>query len=161
MSASMPGSLKAEPNLTPLLDLVFQLITFFMLLINFGKDDFNAQVRLPSATSARPGDVSSNPDEDRLVIHINKDGQLLARKDVGGDDALEYDRAVKYLHDQAQLVRESFAQFRDKRFSPGEKLPTTLVIRADKETRFEDLHRLIAAAQKEGFQDFAMKVLTR
>ena len=161
MSASMPGSLKAEPNLTPLLDLVFQLITFFMLLINFGKDDFNAQVRLPSATSARPGDVAASADEDRLVVHVNKDGQVLARKDSGGDDPLEYDRAVRYLHDQAQLVRVNFAQFRNKRFNPGEKLPTTLVIRADKETRFEDLHRLIAAAQKEGFQDFSLKVLTR
>ena len=35
MSASMSHSSSAEPNLTPILDMVFQLITFFMLVINF------------------------------------------------------------------------------------------------------------------------------
>jgi len=36
MSGALPGSsVKSEPNLTPILDMVFQLITFFMLVINF------------------------------------------------------------------------------------------------------------------------------
>ena len=30
MAASTSSELRAEPNLTPLLDVVFQLITFFM-----------------------------------------------------------------------------------------------------------------------------------
>ena len=45
---------KAEPNLTPLLDIVFQLITFFMLVINFSNENYDARVRLPVAGSARP-----------------------------------------------------------------------------------------------------------
>lgn len=159
MSASMPGALKAEPNLTPLLDLVFQLVTFFMLLVNFGKDDFNSQVRLPSASSARP--VEAGTDEDRLVLHINKFGQLLARRDEGGDDPLELDRAARFLREQAVSVRENLRQYQGKTINPGEKLPTTLVIRADKETQCEDLLKLISAAQKEGFQNFSLKVLTR
>ena len=35
MSASMSHGSSAEPNLTPILDMVFQLITFFMLVISF------------------------------------------------------------------------------------------------------------------------------
>ena len=35
MAGSVSSELQAEPNLTPLLDVVFQLITFFMLVINF------------------------------------------------------------------------------------------------------------------------------
>ena len=31
----MSASSENEPNLTPILDMVFQLITFFMLVINF------------------------------------------------------------------------------------------------------------------------------
>ena len=46
--------LKAEPNLTPLLDVVFQLITFFMLVINFSSENYDQRVRLPVAESARP-----------------------------------------------------------------------------------------------------------
>ena len=48
MSASMSAE-KAEPNLTPLLDVVFQLITFFMLVINFSNENYDARVRLPVA----------------------------------------------------------------------------------------------------------------
>ena len=33
---SAQGLEGAEPNLTPMLDMVFQLVTFFMLVINFG-----------------------------------------------------------------------------------------------------------------------------
>ena len=54
MSASMSSEIKAEPNLTPLLDVVFQLITFFMLVINFSNDNYDQRVRLPVAGSARP-----------------------------------------------------------------------------------------------------------
>ena len=56
MSASMNSDVKAEPNLTPLLDVVFQLITFFMLVINFSQDNFDSRIRLPVAGSARPQD---------------------------------------------------------------------------------------------------------
>ena len=35
MSAFLSSDNRAEPNLTPILDMVFQLITFFMLVINF------------------------------------------------------------------------------------------------------------------------------
>ena len=45
---------KAEPNLTPLLDVVFQLITFFMLVINFSSENYDQRVRLPVAESAVP-----------------------------------------------------------------------------------------------------------
>ena len=51
MSANMGNEVRAEPNLTPLLDVVFQLITFFMLVINFSKDNYDARIKLPVAGS--------------------------------------------------------------------------------------------------------------
>src|SRR5436190_1151310 len=44
-----------EPNLTPILDMVFQLITFFMLVINFKSASMDLSLRLPVVGSARPG----------------------------------------------------------------------------------------------------------
>ena len=41
------NSERAEPNLTPLLDMVFQLITFFMLVINFSSENYDARVLTP------------------------------------------------------------------------------------------------------------------
>ena len=59
MSAKVAES--AEPDLTPLLDIVFQLITFFMLVINFSNDNYDQRVRLPVAGTARPVRSSSIP----------------------------------------------------------------------------------------------------
>ncbi len=67
MSGSLINSMKAEPNLTPLLDVVFQLITFFMLVINFSSENYDQRVRLPVAESARPMDEEQQVMEDRLV----------------------------------------------------------------------------------------------
>lgn len=54
MSASVGGSgQKAEPNLTPILDMVFQLITFFMLVINFKSASMDLELKLPVLGSAR------------------------------------------------------------------------------------------------------------
>ena len=44
----------AEPNLTPLLDLVLQLVMFFMIVSNFIMEQTNEAVRLPIAVSAKP-----------------------------------------------------------------------------------------------------------
>ena len=44
----------AEPNLTPMLDMVFQLVTFFMLVINFQAASLDMSLKLPVVGSARP-----------------------------------------------------------------------------------------------------------
>ena len=46
-----------NPNLTPLLDVVLQLITFFMMLVHFGTrlEGATKAVRLPVAPAAFPG----------------------------------------------------------------------------------------------------------
>ena len=46
------GEISAEPNLTPLLDLVLQLIFFFMLCANFVQEDLNEDIQLPTASQA-------------------------------------------------------------------------------------------------------------
>ena len=69
--------MKAEPNLTPLLDVVFQLITFFMLVINFSSENYDQRVRLPVADSARPIDEPEQVSEDRLVLNVDSEGHLL------------------------------------------------------------------------------------
>ena len=78
MSATMSSDVRAEPNLTPLLDVVFQLITFFMLVINFSNDNYDQRVRLPVAGSARPvDDGDEGVAEDRLVLNVDRQGHLL------------------------------------------------------------------------------------
>ncbi len=54
MAGSAHSAEKAEPNLTPILDMVFQLITFFMLVLNFKAAELDLSLRLPIIGSAKP-----------------------------------------------------------------------------------------------------------
>src|SRR5438034_11288259 len=62
-----------EPNLTPLLDVVLQLLMFFMMCVNFVSEQVNENIKLPVAQSARPMDKAEN---DVLFLNLNKLGQL-------------------------------------------------------------------------------------
>ena len=153
MSASMGSEMKAEPNLTPLLDVVFQLITFFMLLINFSNDNYDARVRLPVAGAARPMDDAESLSEDRFVMNVDRDGHLLL-----GGKALYVQKAAEEIKNQAKLIRRNAEAATGKKL--GDSLPTTVVLRADKDTSFTNLYTLITACQANGFRKFALKAMS-
>src|SRR5207344_1102721 len=73
MSASIHASEQADPNLTPILDMVFQLITFFMLVINFQSAALDMSLKLPVVGSARPVATQT---EDLMVLNVNGKGQV-------------------------------------------------------------------------------------
>ena len=43
-----------EVNLIPMIDIVIQLITFFLMLVNFDNSNTDERVRLPVADLAKP-----------------------------------------------------------------------------------------------------------
>src|SRR4051812_35913930 len=69
---SESNSERAEPNLTPLLDMVFQLITFFMLVINFKGASLDMSLKLPVLGSARPLDKHGKLEP--LLLNIDTEG---------------------------------------------------------------------------------------
>jgi biopolymer transport protein ExbD len=60
-------------NLTPLIDVVFLLLIFFLVATRFAQDDRELPVQLPSASSAVP--MTMEPSE--LVINIDANGQYV------------------------------------------------------------------------------------
>ncbi|MFO0951751.1 MAG: biopolymer transporter ExbD [Isosphaeraceae bacterium] len=154
MSASV-DSMKAEPDLTPLLDVVFQLITFFMLVINFSNDNFDQRVKLPVAGTARPVEERERVAEDRLVLNIDKEGHLLMN-----GQAMPMHKAVSEIKHQADLVKLNLKAAGQK---PGDNgmLPTTIVLRADKDVEFSSFYGLLTACQSNGFYKFALKAMDK
>ncbi|WP_422929944.1 ExbD/TolR family protein [Singulisphaera sp. PoT] len=153
MSASMSSEMSAEPNLTPLLDVVFQLITFFMLVINFSNENYDQRIKLPVAGSAQPTeDGQKGVDEDRLVLNISNQGHLL----VNGKD-LPSDKAGAEIRHLADLTRRNLDAAGVKKSAD---LPTTIILRADKGTEFSDLYALITQCQANGFRKFALKAMS-
>jgi biopolymer transport protein ExbD len=139
----------ANPNLTPLLDVVLQLITFFMMLIHFGTrlEGATRVVRLPTAPAALPGaDLAL----DRLGVVIDTQGRLLVE-----DRALEATEAEAWWAEQATRRREG----QETLGGPVEDLATTVIVRADKDAPYGTIRRTLATAQARGFAHFSLVVL--
>ena len=141
---------RAEPNLTPLLDMVFQLITFFMLVINFKTAAMDLSLRLPVVGSARPIESQAG---DLLVLNIDKEGTLKV-----------YNKPVQdipgYIKNEAQASLLA-ARRTNPKIQADDPLPTTVVVRADKETPFKLLNKVISSCKENGFLNFSFKVLNR
>jgi biopolymer transport protein ExbD len=152
VSGTVTAEVRAEPNLTPLLDVVFQLITFFMMVVNFSQDNYNQTIHLPVALSARPVEASRSA-EDRLVLNIDSEGHLL----FNGKN-LTIEEAIKEIATQARLVKLN-AEVTGTKIKPEDGLPTTIVIRGDRETQFSQFYRLVSACQANGFRKFALKAM--
>lgn len=57
-------------NLTPLIDVVFLLLIFFLVATRFAQEDRELTVQLPSAANALP--MTLEPNE--LVVHVDRQG---------------------------------------------------------------------------------------
>jgi biopolymer transport protein ExbD len=153
MSAHLSTELKAEPNLTPLLDVVFQLITFFMLMINFSSDNYDRSITLPVAGSARPIEDEQQLSEDRLVLNIDKEGHLLL-----GGEVQPLHKAIQSIRREAEIIKLNLKVAGHKPDASG-TLPTTIVLRADREATATSVLGIIKACQSNGFRKFALKAM--
>ncbi len=62
-------------TLTPLIDVVFLLLIFFLVATQFAQDDEQLPIQLPSASNALP--MTLEPEE--LVISVGEDGTYVSR----------------------------------------------------------------------------------
>lgn len=138
-----------ELNLTPLLDVVLQLITFFMMLVYFGSriEGDSKSVRLPVAAAALP---SADLGLDRLVVALDREGRLLVEGEARSDTS-----ASDWWAERALKRREG----RRIAGGPGDELPTLVVIRADREAPYGTVRKMLATAQSKGFARFTLVVL--
>lgn len=146
MSGSVSSDVKAEPNLTPVLDMVFQLITFFMLVINFQSAEIDEKLELPVVGSARA--VSTDGRTGLLVLNIDKEGNVRTTMPIRDIDS--------FLRIQSQAMLKVHGMTEEDLIE-GKDIPTTVVIRADRATPFGKFNRVIKLCQDGGFRNFALR----
>ena len=119
-------------NLTPLIDIVFLLLIFFMVSTTFSKES-QLRIRLPDASP--DSEVEQRPS--RLVVAITKSGDYSIRgpNESTGHHLLSRERAVL-----AQAMAKG-AQGTDE---------LVVVIRADRKTPHEAVVRVMDVARKLG-----------
>lgn len=83
-------------DLTPIVDVVFNLLIFFALSLNFAATSGGINVKLPSATSAEPVKA------EQVTINMTKDGKLFYNdKDIDIEGLTE---KLKEVEDKNSIV---------------------------------------------------------
>lgn len=139
---------RAEPNLTPLLDMVFQLITFFMLVINFKGASLDLSLKLPVLGSARPLDHTGK--HEPVLLNIDSDGHVNA-----------YGQTVDVEQCVAREARLLRADLRMSGIPETGDLPAAVIIRADRAAPFHLVNHVITVCQNEGYRQFSLNAMTR
>jgi len=141
----LPGTL-IEPNFTPLLDVVLQLIVFLLMLVQLGsrlEDAGHAAVRLPVAPARLPRGMQGS---DRLNVGLNAQGRLLVPDQ---PEPLDSQQASDWWAAQAAARRPE---------SGSNSITTEVIVRADARARHGAVRRALATAQSHGFRWFSLVV---
>ena len=83
-----------SPDLTPLIDVVFLLLIFFLVTSTFKKDELALLLNLPKASD---GKSSQKEMKDRLVIELTDDKLAVNNSEMGIE---EFDQKVGTLEDK-------------------------------------------------------------
>jgi biopolymer transport protein ExbD len=129
----------AEMDMTPMIDVTFQLIAFFMFVLNFSEVDQDQRINLPLSELARPPEVAY---DQPLTIQLTSEDTILFAGDELTSTALK-----------AALLREA----RLIRFAEKEVSDVTVVIRADRLAKTGKVQELIQLCQEAEFDTFALR----
>ena len=130
-----------EGDLTPMIDMTFQLIAFFMLVINFSDVEQDQRVQLPASELAKPPPA---PYEQPLTIHLTDSDQYI----FGGKEMLEIAQLKSALLRETQII---------KRHTSKSLADVTVIIRADADARTGQVQEVIQACQELEFEKFALR----
>lgn len=141
-----------EMDMTPMIDIVFQLIAFFMVITNFEQTQADERVKLPEDQLARPAE---NKRDNELVLNFgyerNADG---SRKGTGDPYIFYTDQKIPVANIQDEL------EFEKKTFETVqgvEPKEVTVVIRADAEVPTGQVQELIKKCQEVNFEKFSLR----
>jgi biopolymer transport protein ExbD len=123
------GTALGSLSLTPLIDVVFLLLIFFLVATRFAQEDRELDVPLPDASEAKPLTVA--PKE--IFINIDQEGRYYVDR-----------QFLEAAELEALLVRAA----------TNNPLRQSVVIRADKRVPFDHVVRAINLCKKSGIRDY-------
>jgi biopolymer transport protein ExbD len=136
---------ECKPNFMPLLDMVLQLVMFFMICANFVMDQMDEKVKLPEAQSAKAMDSKV---DDYLILNVDDKGAVLKVK----DDPYP-------LRTQAELATFFANQAKTSQKDGEGNVKKLLIIRAHKDTTFDKVFLILQAAKAAKFKAVQLRAI--
>jgi biopolymer transport protein ExbD len=116
-------------NMTPVIDIVFNLLIFFLVAARLAEEDRNLDVRLPSASEARP--MTERPRE--MVINVDEGGNY-------------------YIGHERMTLEEVDGVLEAARVN--NPLQQSVVIRADKRVQYDAVIQVMNLCKKHAIEQF-------
>lgn len=141
-----------EPDLTPMIGIVFQLLTFLVIAISFENTKADERVKLPRDMLAKPPEVKP---EHELVLNFGYE------RDKNGNR--KYDRPVVFYNDRLVEVSQLGPELeQEKQFLESVHGKTildkmTVLIRADADVPGGLVQQLIKKCQDSGLSKFSLR----
>lgn len=144
-----------DVDMTPMIDMTFQLIAFFMIVTNFEQTQADERVKLPADKLARPPKVAR---EQEVVLNVGFLRDLQGAK-ISPDPVIFYgDEPIRVLDYLPRLKREYTLS--EKQYGAEKAGSITVVIRADADVPTGLIQELIKMGQEASFTKFALKAMS-
>lgn len=129
-----------EGDLTPMIDMTFQLIAFFMVLINFQQTEQHEEILLPKSELAKPPE---KPLDYPITVNVTKEHHVI----LGGQELTSLDQLKPVLRREAQILKALERPLNE----------ATIVIRAHRLAKIGFVQKLIQTCQDVGFETFSLR----
>lgn len=131
-----------EGDLTPMIDCTFQLIAFFMLLINFTEVDRAEEITLPSSVLAVPPEV--RPDY-QIILNLEQNGKV--KFEGQAIEKIDFMTPI-FTQEVNNAAREGVN-------NPGD---IAVIIRSHEDTPTGVVRELMAKCQESELENFSLRV---
>ncbi|NLF71911.1 MAG: biopolymer transporter ExbD [Candidatus Anammoximicrobium sp.] len=139
MKLSKVNTQITEMDMTPMIDMTFQLIAFFMMLINFSEGDRNERIKLPSSELAKPAVA---PLDSPITLHVTDEDSVI----IGGQE-VSVEGLKPFLDREASVLT-----MRGKAPSTA-----TIIIRGDVDAKTITVQDVIKTCQLAKFERFVLR----
>ncbi|MFM9058820.1 MAG: ExbD/TolR family protein [Planctomycetaceae bacterium] len=130
---------KTDIDMTPMIDVTFQLITFFVFTLNFSEAVRDDRIQLPMSQLAKPAEA---PPPDPVALQVMQNGKVIYAgepvdmQDIGG-----------YLENEKRVLLSAGKE-------PGR---ATVVVRGHKNAKTGMVQDLVKVCQEKGFERFVLR----
>ena len=128
-------STQPKADMSPMIDLVFLILIFFMIASNAIQFNIDENVEIPTASSGQVADSYLG----RIIINVYKDGSIHD----------EFSRPLTLQEVQLLMAK-----------AKSENANTRLHLRADKGTRHESVKKVMRASMEGGVSDIVYSTFT-